>query len=138
MGGGSSDNAVVELFEEDTGVAKRSAESDDAEGGGGESVEEKQLDDYFTAISVEVSASSDKQTTHANQSSYSGGVSAGWGLFSTGASASYSKAYSESMSELVNSEVKISFECMRVDINRPWLRAELFYDDELVPGPGIK
>lgn len=137
MGGSGSEDLVVEEFSEDTGLAKTSSDSDDTVEGGGTNPS-KALDDYFTAITVEVSATSDKQSTHSTQSSYSTGVSAGWGFFRASASASYSQSHSESMSELANSEVKISFECMRVDISRPWLRAELFYDDELVPGPDVK
>ncbi|KAF9646093.1 hypothetical protein BDM02DRAFT_317940 [Thelephora ganbajun] len=46
---------------------------------------------------------------------------------------------------MANSSVKVSFECMRVDITRGWLRGELFYDDGLKvlkdnyisPGPNI-
>lgn len=135
---GSSGDAVVKEFAEDMGVVKRSAKSDQKQDDGKDDGEQKPLDDYFTAITVEVSASSDKQTSHASQSSYSGGVSARWGLSRVDASASYSEAHSKSMSELASSEVKISFECMRVDINRPWLSGELFYDDDLVPGPGVK
>ena len=38
--------------------------------------------------------------------------------------------------QLSNSSARISFEYMRVDISRPWLSGELFYDDDLRVGPG--
>ncbi|KAF8596197.1 hypothetical protein BDV93DRAFT_539470 [Ceratobasidium sp. AG-I] len=98
------------------------------------------LGDFFTPITVEVSASSNKQSTYTSATSTAAGASASWGFGLARASvlAKYSNVYSSAMSELVNSSVKISFECMRVDINRPWLRPELFFDDELIPGPNIK
>lgn len=34
---------------------------------------------------------------------------------------------------MANSKVKVTFDCLRVDIDRPWLRPELFYDDGLIP-----
>ncbi|CAE6473609.1 unnamed protein product [Rhizoctonia solani] len=73
--------------------------------------------DFFTPITVEVTSSSETKRTEESATSFSAGASA--------------------MSELAESSVKISFECMRVDITRPWLRPELFYDEELVPGPGV-
>lgn len=40
------------------------------------------------------------------------------------------------MSQMAKSSVKATFECMRVDITRPWLRADLFFDDDLRVAPG--
>ena len=39
--------------------------------------------------------------------------------------------HSAASREMANALVKISFECMRVDIIRPWLRGRLFQDHEL-------
>lgn len=94
--------------------------------------------DFFTPITVEVSSSSDTKRSETTATSFSAGGSASWGLASVSASVSHSEAHSKAMSELTSSDVKISFECMRVDIYRPWLRPELFYDEELKPGPGVK
>lgn len=95
-------------------------------------------EDFFTPISVEISASSDTKSTKESASSMSYGASASYGAFwSASASVSHSQSdsHAEAVSELVSSSVKVSFECMRVDITRPWLRAELFYDEDLVVGP---
>jgi len=96
------------------------------------------LTDPFTPISVEISASSDSKTTSTTASSFSFGVSASYGLLSVDASGEHSEAHSKATADLANSSVKVSFEVMRVDIQRNWLRPELFYDEDLVPGPGIK
>ncbi|KAG6834904.1 hypothetical protein H0H93_006541 [Arthromyces matolae] len=36
---------------------------------------------------------------------------------------------------MAKNSCKITFECMRVDISRNWLRSELFYDADLTTGP---
>lgn len=95
---------------------------------------------------MEVSASSDSKSSVSEASSFSAGASTSYGFFGLGiglelsAEGSHNEesAHSQAMSELVNSSVRISFQCMRVDITRPWLRPELFYDEDLVPGTGVK
>lgn len=126
---GSQNNAVEEVAE-DVGIPRRRPLPD--------STQTAQQPDFFTPITVEVSASSDTKRSETSATSFSAGGSAGWGLSSVSASVSHSEAHSEASSELANSGVKVSFECMRVDINRPWLRPELFYDEDLVPGPDVK
>ncbi|KAJ7726021.1 hypothetical protein DFH07DRAFT_246439 [Mycena maculata] len=102
--------------------------------------QEKTDEDYFTPITVEISSTSDTKSSKQEASSVSFGASASYGAgpWSVDASVSHSQsqAHAEAMSELANAAVRISFECMRVDINRPWLRPELFYDEDLVLGPG--
>ncbi|TBU51421.1 hypothetical protein BD310DRAFT_953282 [Dichomitus squalens] len=88
--------------------------------------------DYFTPITVEVTSTSESKSSSSSASSMSFGASGSYGLFFTGSvSHESSEAHSEATQELANAAVKISFECMRVDITRPWLRPELFYDDDL-------
>ncbi|EUC54739.1 hypothetical protein RSOL_070440 [Rhizoctonia solani AG-3 Rhs1AP] len=93
--------------------------------------------DFFTSISVEVSASSDKVDASTSALSASLGVAAGKGPWSVAVSADHSQSHSKAMSELAQCSVKISFDCMRVDINRSWLRPELFNDSELTVSEGI-
>ncbi|KAB5588664.1 hypothetical protein CTheo_7891 [Ceratobasidium theobromae] len=93
--------------------------------------------DPFTAITVKVSSSSETKKSESTSWGFSAGVSASYGLFSVAASASHSESHSKASNELANSEVSVTFECMRVDINRPWLRPELFYDHELIPASGV-
>ncbi|KAJ7023568.1 hypothetical protein C8F04DRAFT_1304770 [Mycena alexandri] len=101
--------------------------------------QERTDEDYFTPITVEISSISDTKSSKQEASSLSFGasVSYGAGLWSVNASVNHSQseAHAEAMSELANTAVKISFECMRVDIGRVWLRPELFYDEDLVLGP---
>ncbi|KIK61764.1 hypothetical protein GYMLUDRAFT_996854 [Collybiopsis luxurians FD-317 M1] len=92
-------------------------------------------EDYFTAIAVEVSSSSESKSSKEEASSMSFGASASYGFNKVSVSHSQSQAHAEAQSELENASVKVSFECMRVDITRPWLRTELFYDEDLVLGP---
>lgn len=43
--------------------------------------------------------------------------------------------FSKAMSSMSNLSVEISMDCMVVEIERPWLRAELFSDAEIDSGP---
>ena len=92
---------------------------------------EKNEADYWTSISTKVSSSFSHEETEVQSTSWSTGGSVGWGWFSAGASASHSDSHSNVSKQMANSSVKISFDCMRVDITRPWLRGELFYDHDL-------
>ena len=87
--------------------------------------------DFWTKICVEVSSSYTAEQTKTKSSSYSVGGSVGWGLLSIGGSFSHSDESTDAARQMANSSVKVSFECMRVDIHRAWLRGELFYDDGL-------
>jgi hypothetical protein len=80
----------------------------------------------------------------------------GWGFFSASSGGSHTKAArqstielylmsnkykllrrtksSEAMTFMANLEVEISMDCMVVEIDRPWLHAELFSDAELDSG----
>ena len=113
--------------------------------------------DYWTTISVEVAASYEhSEATQKSQSTSSvlmtfplilisswnffpnfssAGASASWGGFHGGGSMAYSKSSADAASQMAKSSVKATFECMRVDIARPWLRADLFYDDDLQVSP---
>ncbi|KIJ25053.1 hypothetical protein M422DRAFT_274042, partial [Sphaerobolus stellatus SS14] len=99
---------------------------------------QKPLEDFLTPITAELSSSSETTATQTSISTFSAGTTASWGIASVSASVNHSEAHTSAMKELVGSNIKVSFECMRMDITRPWLRPELFYDEDLVPGPGIK
>ena len=87
--------------------------------------------DFWTKISIEVSSGYVAEQSKTKSSSYSVGGSASWGLLSIGGSYSHSDQSTDAAKQMANSSVKVSFECMRVDIHRAWLRGELFYDDGL-------
>ena len=91
---------------------------------------------YWTTIQVAVSASYSAEQSSSSSNSYSVGGSASWGLWSVGGSVSHSDATADAAKQMANSNIKISFECLRVDITRSWLRGELFYDDDLMLTPG--
>ncbi|KAG8726103.1 hypothetical protein FRC12_023706 [Ceratobasidium sp. 428] len=98
---------------------------------------QKSLQDFFTPISVEVLSTSETNRSEVKSANVSFGASASYGWFGASVSGQHSESHSNAMKDLSNSSVKISFECMRVDIIRPWLRAELFYDEDLIPGPQV-
>lgn len=97
-------------------------------------------DDYFTKISVEVSSthSSSSTSEHSTRTASQSQSSHGWWLWrTTTLTESVTETSSaDAMSQMADAEVKVSFECMRVDIERPWMRPELFYDDDLRAAPG--
>lgn len=97
-------------------------------------------DDYFTKISLEISRSSEATSTdeHSTRTASRSQESHGWWFWrSSSSTESVTETSSaNSMSQMLNSDVKVSFECMRVDIERPWMRPELFYDDDLRAAPG--
>ncbi|KAG6829970.1 hypothetical protein H0H92_002775 [Tricholoma furcatifolium] len=127
--GGGGGGSLLDDLSEEAGVPK--AQPDPA------NVNQRANDDedYFTAITVEIASSSstDKSKSHASTTSF--GASVGWGFWwNASAHGSTSKASSETESHMAKNECKISFECMRVDIQRSWLRSELFYDSDLKTG----
>ena len=87
--------------------------------------------DYWTSITVEVSSSYSAEQSSSSANSFSVGGGASWGLWSVGGGVSHSDATADAAKQMANSSIKASFECMRVDITRSWLRGELFYDDDL-------
>ncbi|KAG8741224.1 hypothetical protein FRC10_003146 [Ceratobasidium sp. 414] len=121
----TSENDAVNAVVGEVGVSKPAPNPADA----------SSPPDFFTPITVEVSASSQTKKSQSSATAFSAGGSATWGLGSVSASVSHSDAHSQASSEMANSEIKISFECMRVEIKRSWLNSELFYDPDLTPGP---
>ncbi|QYT05579.1 hypothetical protein H0G86_012470 [Trichoderma simmonsii] len=90
--------------------------------------------DPWTKISCKVSAKSDNKVTSTSQSASAIAAKAGWGFFSASGSASHSDSSSEAMQQMSSLDVEISMSCMVVEIERPWLHAELFADAELDSG----
>ncbi|KAG8688959.1 hypothetical protein FRC09_012650 [Ceratobasidium sp. 395] len=98
----------------------------------------KSLDDFFTPITVEISASSSEEKVSSNATSAQASVTASGLLWHASASANLSKVQAAAQKELASADVKVSFECMRVDIHRSWMRPELFYDPDMAPGHGLR
>lgn len=99
--------------------------------------EKGSLQSPWTSISVEISSSS--EATQANHSASATDASVtvstpGFWVFkdsSVTTTLSTSESSAEASAQMASCNVKVSFECMRVDISRNWLRTELFYDSEL-------
>ncbi|KAG6811962.1 hypothetical protein H0H92_005066 [Tricholoma furcatifolium] len=96
--------------------------------------------DFFTAISLDISSSSSEENSSSHATKASFGASSSWGFFGFGfgsasVNAEHSEAASAATKAMNSSSCKISFECMRVDIFRSWLRPELFFDADLTTGP---
>ncbi|KAI1741520.1 hypothetical protein F4680DRAFT_66843 [Xylaria scruposa] len=91
----------------------------------------------WTRVTAKVSQSSSTSVKVARESSSSGGggYSSWWGV---SASASHSSSSSSASSDMSNMDVEISMDCMLVEIERPWLHAELFADYELDAAPGFR
>lgn len=85
----------------------------------------------WTHISAKVSQSSSQSTKVTKEAASSFAARASVGLFSASGGASHTSASSNAMSSMANLDVEISMDCMLVEINRPWLHAELFSDHEL-------
>jgi len=97
----------------------------------------KDESDYFTAISVEIASSSSQTSSRSRATSASFGGSVGWGFWGgrVKSEGTFSTGSSEAEKSMLSNSCKISFECMRVDIARSWMRPELFYDADLTVGP---
>jgi hypothetical protein len=61
---------------------------------------------------------------YSKSTSWSGGISAGWGLWSFGGGASGSTTFTQSNSDVSN--VSVKFDYLRVRIERPWLTEDVF------------
>ncbi|PTB62270.1 hypothetical protein BBK36DRAFT_1163305 [Trichoderma citrinoviride] len=90
--------------------------------------------DPWTKISCKVSAKANLAETSTSQSASAVAAKAGWGWWSASASATHAESSSEAMQQMSNLDVEISMSCMVVEIERPWLHAELFADAELDSG----
>jgi hypothetical protein len=92
----------------------------------------------WTRITAKVAASQSDSVKTASESSTGGGVGLNVGLWSVSGGGSHSSSKSSSASSMANLDVELSMDCMLVEIDRPWLHAELFSDHELDAAPGFK
>ncbi|KAK4183746.1 hypothetical protein QBC35DRAFT_418305 [Podospora australis] len=84
-------------------------------------------------VTISASFKAEDQRSSAKSSSWgmSVGGGAGWGLWSVGGSYAHEEAKSDSQSDMASCDVSITFDALVVNIQRPWLYAELFNDFEL-------
>jgi hypothetical protein len=88
-------------------------------------------DDFWTSITVSVAESYDAEQSSSSANSYSVGGGASWGLWSVGGSVNHSDSTSQVAKQMAHSSITVTFDCLRVDIGRSWLRSELFYDSDI-------
>lgn len=117
------------------GMSKAKKGGTPATGSRGVSAASK-LEDYFTAITVEVSSKHENSSSSQHSVDTASKTSFSLGLFSAQNSNSYHKSTFDAQTQMASSNVRVSFECMRVDIHRTWLRPELFFDYDLRAAPG--
>ncbi|RFU76095.1 hypothetical protein TARUN_6167 [Trichoderma arundinaceum] len=92
----------------------------------------------WTRISSKVGASESDTVKAASDPSTSGHFHVGQGLWSAGTGESHSSPKADASLSLANLDVEVLMDCMLVEIERPWLHAELFADHELDTAPGFK
>jgi hypothetical protein len=96
--------------------------------------------DFFTQISVDVSSAESSDSASSSATSFEGKAQASYGIWwfktSVEVATSHSSAHSDVERTMAKNACKISFECMRVDISRAWMRPELFYDADLTVPTG--
>lgn len=92
--------------------------------------------DYWTHVDIMIEH--DQSVSKESQSavSWSANAGASWWMWDVGGSASHQGSSADAYKAMNSSSVKVSFDCMRVDITRPWLHADLFFDKDLKVAPG--
>ncbi|MCJ1328973.1 hypothetical protein MMC10_005650 [Thelotrema lepadinum] len=90
--------------------------------------------DPWTRISCKASTKMDVKETSTSQSASAIAFKAGWGLWKVSGGASHTQSSAKAMQSMSNLDVDITMDCMVVEIERPWLHAELFADAELDSG----
>ncbi|KAM0417030.1 hypothetical protein ACHAPT_012996 [Fusarium lateritium] len=88
----------------------------------------------WTRVSCKASRSSELKETSTFESASSVAAKVGWGLFRASGGASHTRSSAKAMSSMSNLEVEMTMDCMVVEIERPWLHAELFSDADLDSG----
>ncbi|KAL8804798.1 MAG: hypothetical protein Q9200_005682 [Gallowayella weberi] len=85
----------------------------------------------WTRISVKVSQSQKNDEKVTEESANSFAAKARWGFWEVSGGASHTSASAKAMTDMSNLDVEIAFDAMLVEIERPWMHAELFSDHEL-------
>ncbi|KAL5622338.1 hypothetical protein FOBRF1_001588 [Fusarium oxysporum] len=87
--------------------------------------------DPWTTISFSFSASERDNVANSKDNGFSTGGSFGFALWSAGGSYSHDSAHSDMQDDMASCDVSVSFSALVVDIDRPWLQAEIFSDADL-------
>lgn len=85
----------------------------------------------WTRISAKVSQSQKDDEKVTEESANSFAAKARWGFWKGSGGASAASASATAMTKMSSLDVEIAFDAMLVEIERPWMHAELFSDHEL-------
>lgn len=85
----------------------------------------------WTRISTKVSSSKKDDEKVTSESANSFAAKAQWGFWNASGGASHTSASAKATTNMSSLDVEISFDAMLVEIERPWMHAELFSDHEL-------
>jgi hypothetical protein len=94
--------------------------------------------DPWTKITASFSASDQSSLYEQSSWGFSAGASVSFGLFSGGGSYSHDESSSDFRSDMAKCDVSVTFSALVVNIDRPWLYAELFNDFEIDIGGDAK
>lgn len=104
--------------------------------------EKPSYDDNWLYFSYDSKHSKSITAHSSSHTSFSGGARLGWGWFGGRGSVSYSKTTRNDFSSFKKTQVKVSGQILRVAIQMPWFRPEMFRNDKLYtpnyqvsPGP---
>ncbi|EWG54326.1 hypothetical protein FVEG_12570 [Fusarium verticillioides 7600] len=84
-----------------------------------------------TTISFSFSAADRNKVAKSKDTRFSTGSSVGFALQAAGGSYSHDSAHSSIQDDMASCDVSVSFSALVVDIDRPWLQAEIFNDADL-------
>ncbi|KAF5636934.1 hypothetical protein F25303_8137 [Fusarium sp. NRRL 25303] len=87
--------------------------------------------DPWTTISFSFSAADRNKVANSKDNGFSTGGSFGFALWGAGGSYSHDSAHSDMQDDMASCDVSVSFSALVVDIDRPWLQAEIFSDADL-------
>ncbi|MCJ1240206.1 hypothetical protein MMC14_008206 [Varicellaria rhodocarpa] len=88
----------------------------------------------WTRVSCRASSTTDIKETETTESASAVAAKLGWGLWRASGGGSNTQSSAKAMLSMSNLSVEISMDCIVVEIDRPWLHAELFSDAELDSG----
>lgn len=92
-------------------------------------------ENYWTSIALEISSIYAKAESQVTNENFSRGMSDSYGWNYSNQDVSYEHQSQKAFAQLASSHINVSFDCLRVDIQRPWLRSEIFYDRDLDVAP---
>ncbi|KAK6330551.1 hypothetical protein TWF718_002751 [Orbilia javanica] len=92
----------------------------------------------WTTIAASFSASDQQDESNSKSSGFSTQSDYSWWWWGAGGGYSSEDTQSDSTSDMVSCSVSVTFDCLVVNITRPWLFAELFNDFELDVAQNIK